>query len=58
MIDFRHTVTSAIASLFPDNPPRFHARVPHGYHSPDVIARDLAADGFTNKPQIETVTLR
>lgn len=54
--DFPHTVTGAIASLFPDNPPRFHARVPHGYHSPDVIARDLAAAGFTNKPQIETVT--
>ncbi len=54
--DFPYTVTSAIASLFPDNPPRFHARVPHGYHSPETIERDLAAAGFTNKPQIEVVT--
>ena len=54
--DFPYTVTTAIASLFPDNPPRFHARVPHGYHSPETIERDLAAGGFSNEPQIETVT--
>jgi len=53
--DFPHIVTTAIASLFPDNPPRFHARVPHGYHSPEQIESDLAAGGFTKKPEIETV---
>ena len=53
--EFAHIVTTAIASLFPDNPPRFHARVPHGYHSPEQIERDLAAGGFKNKPEIETV---
>jgi ubiquinone/menaquinone biosynthesis C-methylase UbiE len=53
--DFPHIVTTAIASLFPDDPPRFHARVPHGYHSQEQIERDLVAGGFKNKPEIETV---
>ena len=30
--EFAHTVTDAVAALFPDNPPRFFARTPHGYH--------------------------
>ena len=54
--DFPYTVTTAIAQLCPDNPPRFHARIPHGYHSPEIIERDLATGGFTVKPQIEVVT--
>jgi len=54
--DFPNTVTKAIAPLFPDNPPRFHARVPHGYHSVEIIERDLTAGGFTSKPEIEVVT--
>ena len=29
--EFADTVTRALESLFPDDPPRFHARVPHGY---------------------------
>jgi ubiquinone/menaquinone biosynthesis C-methylase UbiE len=28
---FADTVTTALASVFPDDPPRFMARVPHGY---------------------------
>ena len=51
-------VTRALESVFPDNPPRFMARVPHGYHDPDVIRRDLAAGGFTLSPEIETVEAR
>jgi SAM-dependent methyltransferase len=54
--EFPDIVTKAIAKLFPDNPPRFHARIPHGYYSPEVIERDLAAGGFTAKPEIEVVT--
>jgi SAM-dependent methyltransferase len=56
--EFIDTVTKALAKLFPDNPPRFHARVPHGYHDRATIARDLAAAGFTSTPQIETVAAR
>ena len=55
---FAETVTTALAPLFPDDPPRFHARVPHGYYSRETIERDLAAGGFTATPQFETVTKR
>lgn len=53
--DFPDTVTSALAKLFPDDPPRFHARVPHGYHSQTQIEKDLAVGGFIDPPQIEIV---
>jgi SAM-dependent methyltransferase len=56
--EFADTVTTALADLFPADPPRFLARTPHGYHDVDVIARDLAAGGFTASPQITTVTAR
>lgn len=51
-------VTRALELVFPDNPPRFMARVPHGYHDPEVLRRDLAAGGFTASPEIETVAAR
>ncbi len=56
--EFVDTVTMALASMFPDNPPRFHARVPHGYHDPAAIERDLAAAGFANPPRITTLAAR
>jgi SAM-dependent methyltransferase len=56
--EFVDTVTRALETLFPNDPPRFHARVPHGYHEPETIERDLAAGGFTSRPEIETVTAR
>jgi len=56
--DFEHTVTLALERVFPSDPPRFLARTPHGYCDPGVIARDLAAGGFTAPPEIATVTLR
>ena len=30
--EFAHTVTTALESLFPEDPPRFMARTPHGYY--------------------------
>ena len=56
--EFANTVTNALAGLFPDDPPRFLARTPHGYHDVPTIQRDLAAGGFTSSPQIETVAAR
>ena len=56
--DFADTVTRAVGTLFPDDPPRFLARIPHGYHDPSVIARDLARGGFTRSPQITTLPAR
>lgn len=56
--DFAQTVTAALETLFPADPPRFLARIPHGYHDPRAIARDLAAGGFMASPLIETVPMR
>ena len=54
--DFVNTVTTSLEKLFPDDPPRFHARVPHGYHDRTQIERDLMAAGFSKAPQFTTVT--
>jgi len=56
--EFTATVTDALATVFPADPPRFMARTPHGYHDRDAIARDLAAGGFTSTPRIVTVAAR
>jgi SAM-dependent methyltransferase len=52
------TVTTALEALFPDDPPRFLARTPHGYHDVETIKRDLAAGGFTASPEITTLASR
>ena len=56
--EFAHTVSVALESLFPEDPPRFMARAPHGYHDFDAIAADLKAGGFTLSPHITTVAPR
>jgi ubiquinone/menaquinone biosynthesis C-methylase UbiE len=45
---FADAVTEALASVFPDDPPRFLARIPHGYHDVDKIRKELRAAGFTS----------
>ncbi|TPQ26369.1 SAM-dependent methyltransferase [Bradyrhizobium guangdongense] len=40
-------VTDAMAEFFPDDPPRFLARTPHGYHDTAKIRRDVLAAGFS-----------
>jgi SAM-dependent methyltransferase len=56
--EFADTVTTALESLFPTDPPRFLARIPHGYFDRPTIARDLANGGFTKSAQITTVAAR
>ena len=56
--EFADTVTRALATVFPDDPPRFLARTPHGYHDPAAIERDLAAGGFTARAAVATVAAR
>jgi ubiquinone/menaquinone biosynthesis C-methylase UbiE len=56
--EFADTVTTALATLFPGDAPRFMARTPHGYHDAARIARDLQAGGFGLRPRIETVAAR
>lgn len=55
--DFADTVTEALATVFPDDSPRFLARTPHGYHDAEQIRADLGAAGFT-KVSIEAVDAR
>lgn len=45
---FADDVTKALASIFPDDPPRFMARTPHGYYDTDLIRRELVEAGFAS----------
>jgi len=56
--EFADTVTTALESVFPKDPPRFLARTPHGYHDSRIIERDLANGGFTASPRFDTVAAR
>ncbi|TPK89646.1 MULTISPECIES: class I SAM-dependent methyltransferase [unclassified Mesorhizobium] len=44
---FADDVTNALARIFPDDPPRFLARTPHGYHDKALIRRELEESGFS-----------
>ena len=55
--EFADVVTDAVAALFPDDPPYFLARTPHGYHDVERIGAELAAAGFS-RIDIETVAHR
>jgi ubiquinone/menaquinone biosynthesis C-methylase UbiE len=44
--EFADVVTEELAALFPDDPPRFLARTPHGYHDVEKIHQELKAVGF------------
>jgi len=56
--EFADTVTRALESVFPADPPRFMARTPHGHHDQAAIARDLAAGGFDRSAAFATVSAR
>ena len=44
---FANDVTMALSKVFPDDPPRFLARIPHGYHDEKLIENELRAAGFS-----------
>jgi ubiquinone/menaquinone biosynthesis C-methylase UbiE len=46
--EFADVVTEALTEIFPDDPPRFMARVPHGYHNVERIREELTAAGFSS----------
>jgi ubiquinone/menaquinone biosynthesis C-methylase UbiE len=56
--EFADTVDQALQAFFPDDPPRFMARIPHGYFESAVIARDLADAGFTEQAEFATLSGR
>ncbi len=45
---FADDVTNTLARIFPDDPPRFLARTPHGYHDADLIHAELERAGFSH----------
>lgn len=55
--EFANAVTISLESIFPNDPPRFLARTPHGYHDRPTIEKDLKLGGF-NSFVVETVTKR
>jgi len=50
---FADDVMKALAQMFPDDPPRFMARTPHGYHDMTLIRGDVEAAGLS-RVSIET----
>jgi ubiquinone/menaquinone biosynthesis C-methylase UbiE len=45
--EFADDVTNALARIFPNDPPRFMARTPHGYHDTALIRSELEEAGFS-----------
>jgi ubiquinone/menaquinone biosynthesis C-methylase UbiE len=50
---FADDVMNALSEIFPNDPPRFLARTPHGYHDTVLIRRELEDAGFS-RVSIET----
>lgn len=54
--EFTDTVTRALTSMFPEDPPGFMTRTPHGYYDQVAIEQDLRSGGFKESAQMVTVT--
>jgi len=44
--DFVEVITEELEARFPEDPPRFMMRTPHGHHNIAHLSRDLATAGF------------
>jgi SAM-dependent methyltransferase len=55
--EFAAVVTESVATLFPEDPPQFLARTPHGYHGVAQVRADIEAAGFVGV-EIETIERR
>ncbi|HXO68641.1 MAG TPA: methyltransferase domain-containing protein [Bradyrhizobium sp.] len=51
--EFADVVTDTLATIFPQDPPRFMARTPHGYHDVTKLREELTMAGF---PQVSIET--
>lgn len=56
--EFADVITTALEPVFPDDPPRFLARTPHGYHDIATIQQDLRGGGFVTTPSVDTIAAR
>ncbi|MDB5824720.1 MAG: SAM-dependent methyltransferase [Herminiimonas sp.] len=54
--EFADLVTNALGTVFSNDPPRFLARVPHGYHDLSEITSDLKGGGFSKHPSFVTMS--
>ena len=52
--EFADVVTKVASSVFPEDPPLFLARTPHGYNDVELIGRELRVAGFS---EIEITTI-
>ena len=55
--EFADVVTSALAGVFPNDPPEFLRRTQHGYFDRTTVERDLGGGGFDGA-RFETITER
>lgn len=53
--DFIATATDVLADRFPDDPPTFMARVPHGHFNTKLLSDQLLAAGFA-RVDVEAIT--
>jgi ubiquinone/menaquinone biosynthesis C-methylase UbiE len=51
--EFADVVTETLATMFPNDPPRFLARTPHSYHDVATLRQELTMAGFA-QVRIET----
>jgi SAM-dependent methyltransferase len=56
--EFAQVVTDAVGTVFPDDPPLFLARTPHGYYDAELIQADVAAGGFATPAGFDTLEAR
>lgn len=56
--EFADAVTAGVGELYPDDPPLFLARTPHGYHDEAVVQHDLNKGGFGTPADFEPLEAR
>lgn len=56
--EFADEVTQTVASLWPQDPPAFLPRTPHGYYNESIIQNDIAAGGFSTRAAFEALEAR
>jgi SAM-dependent methyltransferase len=47
--EFGAAVVAALRQTFPADPPSFLARIPHGYHDPELVSADLTVGGLRSE---------
>src|ERR1035437_2336245 len=56
--EFAETIMFALEEMFPADPPRFMARIPHGYSDLELIASHLTEGGFACRPIFTTMAAK